>query len=180
MKDIKFGGEGYKYKDICALFGDNKASGGKDREAQLRKWQKKYEIDKVGTRYIIKRELNEKDFDRIKKEKIKDFENLYPNFKIPYDERYSSGVYIIKKDNNIYVGQTSNFIRRYQHHIHKAMCGNGTKGSEILLEGNNMEIVRLMPESSRSERELVERTLIEYYSTNGDFNCLNVNKRRST
>lgn len=55
--EIKYGGEGYKYKDICTLFGDNKASGGKDRDAQLRKWQKKYEIDKVGTRYIIQREL---------------------------------------------------------------------------------------------------------------------------
>lgn len=58
MSEIKYGGEGYKYKDICALFGDNKATGGKDRATQLEKWQKKYEIDKVGTRYIIQRELS--------------------------------------------------------------------------------------------------------------------------
>lgn len=80
----------------------------------------------------------------------------------------------------MYIGQTSNFIYRYHHHLHKARNNkNATKGSELLLSGGSMQMLWLMPESNQTERERIESETIERYSQNEEFNCLNINKRRN-
>lgn len=50
-----------KYREICEMMEDEEKKGGKDRKYQLIKWQKKYEIEKNKTWYIIKREYSERE-----------------------------------------------------------------------------------------------------------------------
>lgn len=45
------------YKEICEEMNDTIKSGGKNRKEQLLKWQKLYDIEKIKTKYIIKRSL---------------------------------------------------------------------------------------------------------------------------
>lgn len=47
------------YKEVCEEMNDTLAFGGRSRKQQLVKWQREYEIEKIGTKYIIKRELKE-------------------------------------------------------------------------------------------------------------------------
>lgn len=53
--------EPMKYKEICEQMGDEKAQGGRNKKFQLANWRKKYEIEKNGTWYIIKREYTERE-----------------------------------------------------------------------------------------------------------------------
>ena len=50
------------YKDLCKIFGEKPVSGGNNRDKQLMRFQKKYEIEKVGRgKYTITREKSKEE-----------------------------------------------------------------------------------------------------------------------
>lgn len=53
-------GKRYKYKDICAIMGENEKPG-KGRELQLTKWRKEYQIDKIRSEYIFVKKYNQEE-----------------------------------------------------------------------------------------------------------------------
>ena len=44
-----------KYKEICEIMNESLATGSKGRQLQLAKWQQFYDIDKIVTKYYIKK-----------------------------------------------------------------------------------------------------------------------------
>lgn len=58
--------EPLKYKEICRLMEDKEVEGGAGRKHQLEKWRQYYDIEKVGAKYIIKRQYDEKEIEFMK------------------------------------------------------------------------------------------------------------------
>lgn len=58
--------EPLKYKEMCRLMEDKEVEGGAGRKHQLEKWRQYYDIEKVGAKYIIKRQYDEKEIEFMK------------------------------------------------------------------------------------------------------------------
>lgn len=58
--------EPLKYKEICRLMEDKEVEGGAGRKHQLEKWRQYYDIEKIGAKYIIKRQYDEKEIEFMK------------------------------------------------------------------------------------------------------------------
>ena len=54
-----------KYKEICEIMNEPLATGSKGRQLQLTKWQQFYDIDKIGTKYYIKKKYSEEELQLI-------------------------------------------------------------------------------------------------------------------
>ena len=53
------------YKEICDVFNDEVANSGKGRQLQLRKWQQYFDVEKIGTKYFIKKKYDDTELDLI-------------------------------------------------------------------------------------------------------------------
>lgn len=80
-------------------------------------------------------------------------------------------IYMIKLDNNIYVGKTKNPRQRFDKHL-KNYEGNLNHTQELLNNGGVMSCIELVDDNDKlSEREAY---WIEHYSNNAQYNCLNI------
>ena len=49
----------YKYKDICREMGDKELQGGKNRQIQLDNWRQYYDIEKIASKYYIRKQYDD-------------------------------------------------------------------------------------------------------------------------
>ena len=95
------------------------------------------------------------------------------NFNVDYSKRNNKGIYYIIKDNDIYIGSTVNFRKRFiQHwngeskemkHTYNLLHSGGT--FNILYDMTNIKDVELI--------RMVENEYIQYFKEYTDFNVIN-------
>lgn len=145
-----------KYGELCRIFGFNNTNGGYINR-NLTKIRKEYLLNKVGRKYII-----------ISKLETPKYAILDDRFCISYEDKNKSGVYKIQLNNEVYIGQTNNFLNRFNRHRR----GNGGKEfTKILLE-NNAKFEALEKEDDRKQRLIKEAKYTKDYINMG-YNVLN-------
>ena len=171
MNNIEFNTP-IKYKTLCEMFDEEVKVGGRNKNLQIKRWQKEYEIIKNGMYYKIIRELSDeekqkKNFICYKNENhhIRDKEK-YEQFDVAEINRHSSGIYKIELDNNIYIGQTNDFYNRFRHHYYSSFPTH-----DLLKNGAVFSIVEL--ENDREKRLQKESAYIKQYVNDDKYVCVN-------
>lgn len=100
----------------------------------------------------------------------------FPQFKVDEDKWYNKGVYMIKLDNQVYIGSTVNFRDRFIQHRRK---GGMTHTKELLKQGGEFFILHDMSDIEDIELiRMVEEEYILFYTHETDYDV--VNRRMST
>ena len=99
---------------------------------------------------------------------------IIKNFNVDYSKRNNKGIYYIIKDNDIYIGSTVNFRKRFiQHwngeskdmkHTYNLLHNGGT--FNILYDMTDIEDIELI--------RMVENEYIQYFKTRTNFNVINL------
>lgn len=157
------------YKEICEEMNESILSGGRSRKNQLEKWQKNYEIEKIKTKYIIKREFEEYEKEYInsfiKSKRLKLF-NLYEG---KYEDKDRPVIYKIILDDKIYIGQAKKlYDRLYSHYITKE-----SQGGKLLRKGGKMYVIKFTEGLDKREINKIEKSLIVEYENNENWFCVN-------
>ena len=97
---------------------------------------------------------------------------IIKNFNVDYSKRNNKGIYYIIKDNDIYIGSTVDFRKRFIDHW------NGDKGMEhtynLLHNGGTFNILYDMTDIEDIELiRMVENEYIQYFKEYTEFNVIN-------
>ena len=161
------------YKELCKAMGWKITNGsGKKRHLKLLNSLCKYH--KEGNKFVID-EVFENPIP-IKDGRVGNFKN-YPQFKVNKDKWYNKGVYMIKLDNQVYIGSTVNFRERFiGHRNHK---GAMKHTQELLKQGGEFFILHDMNDIEDIELiRQVEEEYILFYTHETDYDV--INRRMST
>ena len=155
------------YKELCkAMNWEEKA--GNSRVSQLKELESLCSYHKEGNKFVID-EVFENPIP-IKDGRVGNFKN-YPQFKVNKDKWYNKGVYMIKLDNQVYIGSTVNFRGRFIEHKGKRSMEH-TK--ELLKQGAEFFILHDMTDIEDEELlRMVEYEYIKYFRDSGKFTVLN-------
>lgn len=143
---------------------------GNSKDKQLSELSKICKIEKDKTKYKITEIYDEIIDDNRRKSHFSELTN------ISKEDEHKSGVYKIQLDNDIYIGQTNDFKRRfYQHYYGQNIRykGFGTDTEKLLRNGGSFEVLEF--EDNIEQRLLKENYWVQYYSQNG-YNILNTEK----
>lgn len=95
------------------------------------------------------------------------------NFKISEENAYDEGIYKIQLDNDVYIGQTNKFVRRYQQHKIGVKGDIQTKAHKLIELGATFEMLEI--ERDEKQRLIKEAQYVDEYIKNG-YNVLNSTK----
>ena len=143
---------------------------GYSKDKQLNELSKICKIEKNKTRYKIT-EIYDKIIDENRRKSH--FSELT---NISKEDEHKAGIYKIQLDNDIYIGQTNDFKRRfYQHYYGQNIRykGFGADTEKLLRNGGSFEVLEF--EDNVEQRLLKENYWVQYYSQNG-YNILNTEK----
>ena len=143
---------------------------GNSKDKQLNELSKICKIEKNKTKYKITEIYDEIIDDNRRKSHFSELTN------ISKEDEHKSGVYKIQLDNDIYIGQTNDFKRRfYQHYYGQNIRykGFGADTGKLLRNGGSFEVLEF--EDNIEQRLLKENYWVQYYSQNG-YNILNTEK----
>ena len=161
------------YKELCkAMNWEEKA--GNSRVSQLKELESLCSYHKEGNKFVID-EVFENPIP-IKDGRVGNFKN-YPQFKVNKDKWYNKGVYMIKLDNQVYIGSTVNFRERFiGHRNHK---GAMKHTQELLKQGGEFFILHDMNDIEDIELiRQIEEEYILFYTHETDYDV--VNRRMNT
>lgn len=133
-------------------------------------------IDETQSEEMIKQEMHDEYLDCLYDHPYK--YRLYMDskdvsFKISEDYSYDEGVYKIQLNNDIYIGQTNKFIRRYQQHKLGASGDIQTNAHNLIKDGATFEMLEI--ERDVTQRLIKEAKYVEKYIHDG-YNVLNSTK----
>ena len=157
LMKLKYDGNWVNYKQLCECLNIPYLTSN-SKTKQLNELNAVCVIEKQGVKYKITEV-------RPKKEVFKEFD-------VEYNNITKSGVYKIYKDNLIYIGQTTNFLNRFRAHKY-----GDSEVSNLIKNGGRLKIVAI--ENDLIIRKQIEEKLIEKYSLNPKYNCLNKYLNRS-
>ena len=143
---------------------------GCSKDKQLSELSKICKIEKDKTKYKITEIYDEIIDDNRRKSHFSELTN------ISKEDEHKSGIYKIQLDNDIYIGQTNDFKRRfYQHYYGQNIRykGFGADTEKLLRNGGSFEVLEF--EDNVEQRLLKENYWVQYYSQNG-YNILNTEK----
>ena len=143
---------------------------GYSKDKQLNELSKICKIEKNKTRYKITEIYDEIIDDNRRKSHFSELTN------ISKEDEHKAGIYKIQLDNDIYIGQTNDFKRRfYQHYYGQNIRykGFGADTEKLLRNGGSFEVLEF--EDNVEQRLLKENYWVKYYSQN-DYNILNTEK----
>ena len=143
---------------------------GYSTDKQLNELSKICKIEKNKTRYKITEIYDEIIDDNRRKSHFSELTN------ISKEDEHKAGIYKIQLDNDIYIGQTNDFKRRfYQHYYGQNIRykGFGADTEKLLRNGGSFEVLEF--EDNVEQRLLKENYWVQYYSQNG-YNILNTEK----
>lgn len=143
---------------------------GYSKDKQLSELSKICKIEKNKTKYKITEIYDEIIDDNKRKSHFSELTN------ISKEDEHKSGIYKIQLDNDIYIGQTNDFKRRfYQHYYGQNIRykGFGADTEKLLKNGGSFEVLEF--EDNAEQRLLKENYLVQYYNQNG-YNILNTEK----
>ena len=126
-----------------------------------------YSLNKIRQIYLLE-EVGKRDY-KIVSKKINNTK-YFNQLLIPQEQLNSAGIYKIELGKNVYIGQTSNFYKRFKAHRR----GDTTKKTKIMFKsGATMSILEL--ENDRNERFKKESKWSAIYIEKG-YNLINVDK----
>lgn len=143
---------------------------GYSKDKQLNELSKICKIEKNKTKYKITEIYDEIIDDNRRKSHFSELTN------ISKEDEHKAGIYKIQLDNDIYIGQTNDFKRRfYQHYYDQNIRykGFGADTEKLLRNGGSFEVLEF--EDNVEQRLLKENYWVKYYSQN-DYNILNTEK----
>ena len=143
---------------------------GYSKDKQLNELSKICKIEKNKTRYKITEIYDDIIDDNKRKSHFLELTN------ISKENEHKAGIYKIQLDNDIYIGQTNDFKRRfYQHYYGQNIRykGFGADTEKLLRNGGSFEVLEF--EDNVEQRLLKENYWVQYYSQNG-YNILNTEK----
>lgn len=143
---------------------------GCSKDKQLSELSKICKIEKNKTKYKITEIYDEIIDDNKRKSHFSELTN------ISKEDEHKSGIYKIQLDNDIYIGQTNDFKRRfYQHYYGQNIRykGFGADTEKLLKNGGSFEVLEF--EDNAEQRLLKENYWVQYYNQNG-YNILNTEK----
>ena len=167
-------GDILNYIDICRILNVTYYSSGNQKKSQLKDFKRYFNFEKVNRKLLIT-EI----YDDIKPKEPTERYTNYEQFLLNYEDGQKKGVYIIQKDNKVYIGSTIvSFRKRFLEHMDKKtkpiihdMLYNGATFSALWFANENDEeyIIRNKEEqyikyySSLSQYDVVN-TLMETYT----------------
>ena len=96
----------------------------------------------------------------------------FPQFKVDEDKFHNAGIYMIKLDNQVYIGSTTSFRRRFREHFYGANGYVYTK--ELLDNGGTFSILHDMTGIEDEELlRMVEQEYIMFYDLETDYEVIN-------
>ena len=143
---------------------------GNSKDKQLNELSKICKIEKNKTRYKITEIYDEIIDGNKRKSHFSELTNISKK------DEHKAGIYKIQLDNDIYIGQTNDFKRRfYQHYYGQNIRykGFGADTEKLLRNGGSFEVLEF--EDNIEQRLLKENYWVQYYSQNG-YNILNTEK----
>ena len=143
----------------------------------IRKKQLKERLREKGYTYIDKEKVGRNTLYKLEKcdpvKRISPNYLIIKNFNVDYSKRNNKGIYYIIKDNDIYIGSTVDFRKRFIHHwygsdkemkhTYNLLHNGGT--FNILYDMTDIEDIELI--------RMVENEYIQYFKTHTDFNVIN-------
>ena len=143
----------------------------------IRKKQLKERLREKGYTYIDKEKVGRNTLYILEEcdpvERINPNYLIIKNFNVDYSKRNNKGIYYIIKDNDIYIGSTVDFRKRFiQHwngeskemkHTYNLLHSGGT--FNILYDMTDIEDIELI--------RMVENEYIQYFKAQTDFNVIN-------
>ena len=170
-------GEYKNYKAICEAMGWEITSGN-SKKKQLKELERCCKYHKEGNKFVIE-EIYKQPSKNIKRKVREEYKKKnYPQFKVDEDKWYNKGVYIIKLDNQVYIGSTINFRNRFRAHLlgtldymkHTYKLLNNGGEFFILHDMSDIEDIELI--------RMIEEEYILFYTHETD--CDVVNRRMGT
>lgn len=130
----------------------------------LQKLKQLYLIEQIDARqYNIIRELTE--------DEIISCGKFGKYFHINENIKHDSGIYKIQLNNDVYIGQTCDFYKRFKQHYYLIKTNNtASKTYELLHNGGVMEVLEIV--TDKKERFIREAYWSQYYLSIG-YNVLN-------
>lgn len=166
IKEIPYG-KLIKYKDVSDIFGLPYLKA-QYIVNQINAIKRYYLIEKEGCFYKFIRKYTEQEIE----------ENMpFPldkNFKIKRCDKHKSGIYIIQLNKNVYIGQTNDFLDRYNRHKNNYNKIE-SKTQELLKNGATFSLVCF--EEDLNNRLKLEEYYINKYIEEG-YNVLNILNRK--
>lgn len=161
----------YTLRELCEVLGYKYDK--KNPKRCLEKIEKEYKLEKLlPRRYRIIRKLSCSEKEMFRRTYPDLYKRCnYDNFLIPWEKRYCGGVYIIKLNNTIYIGQTKKFLNRYNGH-RRGEDSNERVG-KILRNGATFELLEY--EDDLKKRLVKEAKYVKQYKKL-DYNVINVEK----
>ena len=156
------------YKELCILV-EEEIKDGNSKKAQMKDFERYFKYHKQGNSIVID-EVFDAPLPIEDNRKGKQPSN-FPQFKVDEDKWYNKGVYMIKLDNQVYIGSTVNFRDRFIQHRRK---GGMTHTKELLKQGGEFFILHDM--NDIEDIELIRRVEEEYilfYTHETDYDVIN-------
>jgi hypothetical protein len=176
IENLKVGMKFKNYKELCETLGEKTKSGASKR-SQVDKWEDYFEFKRQKFKYIITKIY---DSDQIKlNKKIKQADRHFINrkqkkqFKVDLDNYFKAGVYSITLNNQVYIGSTKCFSRRYK--VHYGDKNNNPNTYKMLQEGATFQILWICENPPSDEYELrkillkKEKELIIQYENDNSY-----------
>lgn len=144
-------GDVLRYKDICTML-DQPTVSGKQKMYQLKSWHRYFDFEKVERKLLIKDV-----YDSVKPKEPSASYIEYEQFLPSYEDGKKKGVYIIKKDNTVYIGSTvTSFRNRFIDHYN----ADGLITYDMLHNGATFDILWC---ANEDDEEYVVRDKEEQY-----------------
>lgn len=166
----------YKYKELCEACGVKPTS---NREQVINRIKKKYIVEKCNRgEWKVVRLLKEEE--KIKPHRHNDskiskgYRHL---FRVDDNNEYKSGIYRIinYNTNEIYIGKTNNFWKRFRGHCYGQDVSNH---KEMLDGGAVFEIVEII--NDEIQRNIKEAQYIAQYAYDKNYICYNIQGKSKT
>ncbi len=162
------------YKQLCECLEIPYLSSN-SKNKQLKELKSICDIEKNGTKFKIVEIRSNRDVgDRMYRYKVETDSRMINdnNFNVDFEQWNLGGVYKIKIGNCVYIGQTSNFRKRYLQHRKGYNKNSPTK--QMLLDGATFEVLNIIED----KKERIEKES-QYIATYSDcIDIILVNKQR--
>ena len=163
------------YKELCCLL-EIEPTTSNSKKAQMKELGRFCSSHKEGQKIVI---------DKIYKTPLPKEDNVrntknYPQFKVDEDKWYNKGVYMIKLDNQVYIGSTINFRDRFKQH-RRGDLDYMKHTYELLNNGGKFFILHDMSDIEDIELiRMVEEEYILFFTHETDYDVVNRRINTST
>ena len=168
IENLKEGMVLKSYRELCEVL-EMKVQSSDSKNAQLKELGRYCKFHKDKYKFVIDEVY---DIPLPKEDNVRNTKN-YPQFKVNKDKWHNKGVYMIKLDNQVYIGSTINFRDRFKQHL-RGDLDYMKHTYELLNNGGKFFILHDMSDIEDIELiRMVEEEYILFYTHETDYDVIN-------